>query len=152
MKKLQNSVAESGAPRGVRSSISAIYALNLIFALCVFFLMGGAKFVDDVVIPFGIFVAFTVAQACVYHFLRTHTVHFTVQLVLSAVKFFVCFVCEFYWDYFNIFFGREDTIARSVFIIAYLAAIAAAFIAEVVCLIIMRRSVRRSSAQGGRPA
>ncbi len=152
MEKLQNSVAENDAPRGVKVSISVIYALNFIFALCVFFLMGGAESVDDVVIPFGIFVALTAAQACVYHFLRTCTVHFTVQLVLSAVKFFVCFVCEFYWDYFNIFFGRADTIARSVFIIAYLAAIASAFVAEVVCLIIMRRSAKRSIPQGGRPA
>lgn len=143
----KNSGAALCANRKMKVSISVIYALNLIFAVCVFFLMGGAAAPaawDDIIIPFGIFVVFTVAQACVYAFARRRAWGCLISLlVLACLKFIICFFYELLWDLNNIFFGREDTIARSVFIIAYLVAVAAAFIAEFVCLLVMYRRAAR---------
>lgn len=136
------------ADRRMKVSISVIYALNLIFAICVFFLMGGGfapAAWDDVIIPFGIFVVFTIVQACVYAFARRRVWGaFISLLVLACLKFIICFFYELLWDCNNIFFGREDMVAQSVFIIAYLAAIAVAFIAELVCLSVTYRRAAKA--------
>ncbi len=114
----------------IRWILSILYLLFIICAVGVQITMAGITALDDVIIPFGIFLAVTVLQAILFHNIKPLEKTWGKQLLISLLKGIFVFFFEFIWDCMNIHFGRESTILRSVFIITFLCIIALIAICE----------------------
>ncbi len=114
----------------IRLILSILYILFIICAVGVQITMAGITALDDVIIPFGIFLTVTVLQAILFHNAKLLEKTWGKQLIISLLKGVFVFFFEFIWDCTNIHFGRESTILRSVFIITFLCIIALTTVCE----------------------
>lgn len=117
--------------------IGSCEILTMAFAAAVWITMGEA--LNDIIIPLGIFAAFTLAQTLYFHLRKKFDDSaFTILLMLSISKAFITFALEFYGDMLNIYFGRDDTFWRSVFIVLFLVFIILTFVSEFFGILMMK--------------
>lgn len=134
--------------------IAAIYFLLFAVAAAIYTIMvlpvSGPRignYIDDIIIPLGIFAAFTVVQAIIFRRAGSFAERqYTVMLGLVIVKALIVFGAEFILDFLNINFTREENIARSVLMISFMVLIFAAAAAEIIAL---NRMMHAGAAKSG---
>lgn len=124
-------------------AVITIYSLLLAVAAAIYIVMVVpvskdariGNYIDDIVLPLGIFILFTVVQVVTFGGGSFKEGGYVILLALAIIKAAVTFGAEFALDFLNINFSRGEYVARSVLMISFMVLIFAAAAAEIIILL-----------------